>query len=550
MDKKRSLTVQLIRHAIQVAAFLLLPGLFILVFSAVRDIVMAAVAGTFSFGELYPQVLLAGGVLLVTALMGRFFCGYLCSFGMFQELLHLFRKRRGALKQRLPAKVDHALKYVKYVVLVLIVVCVWVLQLPVDSSWSPWGVFGALVSGNLQAAVGAVPTIGFALLVAIAVGSVFVEHFFCRYLCPLGAMFAGVSRLKLCRVQRQSKTCTNCGLCSRVCGMDIDIPSRDAVASGECIQCLECLPACPQGSLTENPSAAVAGVAAAAAIGGAVVFGSTVSQAADSDVPVQATAAEYDAVSADRGAYQDGVYAGSGRGFRGTVDVEVTVENGHIADITVLSYGDDRQFFQQAQPQVISQILATQQPDVQAVSGATYSSRGIMDAVADALGGAVELPKAPADDSRAEADKFGAAAAQIPRSQASEEETAPEVPAADEQASGSSTFSLEDGIYEGSGSGFRGTTQAAVTVEAGRIADITVLSYADDAPYFRRAQDTVISEILQSQSVDVQAVSGATYSSRGIMEAVANALGVEFTQTAPAGPGNGQHGRGKHTWRG
>ena len=90
MRNKRGFFTQLIRHLVQAAAFILFPGLFIMVFSAVRDILTAFMDGSFSAGELFPQMILVFMVFLVTALWGRFFCGFLCSFGMLQELIFFF----------------------------------------------------------------------------------------------------------------------------------------------------------------------------------------------------------------------------------------------------------------------------------------------------------------------------------------------------------------------------------------------------------------------------------------------------------------------------
>jgi len=83
----------------------------------------------------------------------------------------------------------------------------------------------------------------------------------------------------------------------------------------------------------------------------------------------------------------------------------------------------------------------------------------------------------------------------------------------------------KNGTYQGTGIGFRrGQTIVSVTVENDKITDIQVVSYGDDAPYFNRAFRSVVSRILSQQSTDVDAVSGATFSSNGIMDAVANAL--------------------------
>ena len=95
----------------------------------------------------------------------------------------------------------------------------------------------------------------------------------------------------------------------------------------------------------------------------------------------------------------------------------------------------------------------------------------------------------------------------------------------------SETGNYADGTYSGTGQGFRGETKTEVTVENGNITDITIVSYQDDNQYFNRAKDTVISEIIENQDVNVDAVSGATFSSNGIMESVADALGVSYTNT-------------------
>ena len=401
MVKKRGFLTQFIRHLVQIAAFILFPGLFITVFSAVRDLVTAVMDGQFSFGRLFPQITLVFAVFLVTALWGRFFCGFLCSFGMLQEFFFFFSKRVLFKKVRIPERFDSMMKYLKYGVLVFITVGVWILALPVDSSWSPWGVFGMLVSGNFSVVSRALPTVGFVLLLAIAAGSLFVERFFCRYLCPLGALLAVVSGKRLYKVRRRSDTCINCGICTRMCSMGIRIPEKDAVVSGECIQCMQCLAICPKESLSANPAGIIAGTAAAAAIGGTVVVGNLVSFPAAEIISDQPVMEKAEII--EKGNYKDGVYIGVGEGFRGTTQAQVTVEDGYITDITVLSFQDDREFFQKAQSAVINAILTEQTPDVSAVSGATFSSNSIMDAVADALGSGTDESEQPVDNSRNDA---------------------------------------------------------------------------------------------------------------------------------------------------
>ena len=113
-------------------------------------------------------------------------------------------------------------------------------------------------------------------------------------------------------------------------------------------------------------------------------------------MPAQESAASSSEESASSsvaaGQYADGVYTGSGTGFRGETVVEVTVQNGQITDITETSKQDDDQFFYRAWTTVIEEIITAQAVEVDAVSGATFSSNSIMEAVSDALGLAFENP--------------------------------------------------------------------------------------------------------------------------------------------------------------
>lgn len=265
----------------------------------------------------------------------------------------------------------------------------------------------------------------------------------------------------------------------------------------------------------------------------------------------------------EKGNYKDGVYTGVGEGFRGTTEVQVTVEDGYIADITVLSFRDDREFFNKAQSSVINAILTKQTTDVSAVSGATFSSNSIMDAVEDALGSSIGSFEQSADESNPEDSSVETEENReqtgSDESQTSGDNVSEPSDSGQESDPVSGRFSVADGTYVGTGNGFRGTTSVSVTVENGAITDITINSYGDDDAYFTRARDTVIREIISTQSMNVQAVSGATLSSNSIMDAVADALrsasdrleqptGGESGSGAGEGngSGSGQHDTGGH----
>ena len=621
---------QLLRHGVQLLSFLLFPGLFLTVFNALRDVVVALISGTFAFSALSGSLITLAVVLGVTILWGRFFCGYMCTFGALQELLSFAGRKLLPGMRKVPARVDKLLKYVKYAVLLAVVLLVWALQLPVDSSLSPWGVFGALLSGNLSLMAEAVPTLGFGLLLAILVLSLFVERVFCRYLCPLGALFTPLSAARLFRIRRQESACTGCRQCTRACAMGVTVHEDLFVRSGECIDCMKCVAACHPQALKTLPRPAVAGTASALALCGLIQVGKIAVPQQTAAAPISSTGDFFagQVVSAESASpstrYVDGVYTGTGTGFRGTISAQVTVSGGRITDVTILSSPDDSDFFQRAQSGVIPAILQKQSVNVSAVSGATYSSRGILEAVANALqldtsgllavaethqhgqgrGGRKQAEGSngffgmtpptgeagegthPRRGQRSNADQgaasgqdrqpgqgfgqgqgrrqggrgrgqgqFGQDKAQSngadpaqPQAPAMDaqtpaaQETQPAVTAPVSQSTVARTYA--DCVYTGTGSGYRGATQVQVTVAGGRITDVTVLSSEDDRQYFSRAQSSLIAAILNAQGVDVSTVSGATFSSNGILEAVADALDIDFTNpNATLSRGRGGKGR-------
>lgn len=195
----------------------------------------------------------------------------------------------------------------------------------------------------------------------------------------------------------------------------------------------------------------------------------------------------------------DGKYTGSAQGFKSTITVEVTVKDQKITAIDVKSQNDTASFFNRAKDGVIPAIIEKQSTDVDAVSGATYSSNGIKNAVKKALG------QAPTATTSA---KKGYSAAK--------KSTVTAAPAK------GSTY--KDGTYTGSGQGFKSTITVEVTIKDNKITDVKVKNQDDTASFFDRAEKGVIPAILKEQTSDVDVVSGATYSSNGIKSATANAL--------------------------
>ena len=543
----------LVRHLIQLAAFLVFPDLFVLTFAYLGELVHALLTLSFSVPALIQQILLVASVGIVTALFGRFFCGYLCSFGAAGDLFWKLGRLLKLPRLRPDAKTDRLLRRLKYLLLGVIAVFSWGLGYALPDAANPWSVFGQLAVIGSVPAFSALLSLGGALLAGILVLSLLGERFFCRYLCPLGAALSLASRARLFRIRKPRARCGSCRACSAVCPMGLDLSGTDRVTSGECINCLSCAQICPRANVRVDPSPAISAAVALGAMSSFYFAGSlTASAASASSVAsaAQSAAESGTAASAADGTalYADGTYTGSAEGYRGMTTVSVTVSGGVITAVDVVSYEDNESFFVRAEQSVIADILASQSTDVDTVAGATFSSNGIIDAVANALnsasaGSAVTQSSGDSAETAADAGtaQSGTETSAATQSSSDSAETAADAGTAQsgtETGTGSSTFA--DGTYTGSGTGLRGETTVSVTVSGGAITDITVVSYADDEAFFSRAESTVIQEILSAQSTDVATVAGATYSSNGILEAVADALGVDFTNpnasmTASAG---------------
>lgn len=507
--KKTLLHIRLIRRIVQLTAFILFPGLFILAFSAIGALYKAVIGGSFSISALSLPLLILLAVIPVTILWGRFFCGFLCAFGSMGDFFWSVSRRLFKIRFIISEKADRILKLLKYVVLLLIVIVIWTLAFPIDSTINPWTIFGMYASVTAWPSASYLLSIGTLLLLLIICGSMLVERFFCRYFCPLGAIFTLISRLRLFRIKKPRSNCGSCKLCTRKCSMGIALYQEDRISSGECIDCFSCVEVCPRHNISTNPTPSVSAAITVVAMTGLYYAGSLIPE----NINDSGNSIVSSVNSAGQGQYEDGEYTGSASGYKGVTTVQVTVKNGCITDITILSTNDDNEFFSKARNSLIREILSSQSTQVDIVTGATFSSNAIINAVNNALGLASEGTRTSQQEITSEMQSSAPA------------ETSDGTL---EAAVAPSTTSYTNGVFSGSGTGFRGETAVSVTVNNEKITEITVESYQDDAPYFNQAKDTILASIMKEQSIDVDAVTGATFSSNGILAAVADALDISF----------------------
>ncbi len=198
------------------------------------------------------------------------------------------------------------------------------------------------------------------------------------------------------------------------------------------------------------------------------------------------------------GSWKDGTYTGSAKGFGGNISVKVTVKDGKITKIQVTSAPGEGSSYLSKAKSLIASMISGQTTNVDAASGATYSSNGLINAVRNALA------KAKTDQTTESEKKTTKKKTTV------KPDPGAQVP-------------YDNGTYTGSGEGFGGTTKVSVTIKSHKITSISVISAEDDEPFLTNAKG-LISTMIRKQSADVDVVSGATYSSKGIIEAVKNAL--------------------------
>lgn len=493
-----------IKVVIQILSFALIPGLFEGEFAAVGNIVSCIYKGNISWESVKYSVWMLVATVPATVLVGRFFCGFFCSFGAVQDLLWFGSHRLRALfpGKRNLKKADRIFRFAKYAVLFYFIIFVWSGVTAVKTA-GLWQVFGQYVSFGHWPGLKPLLSVGGVLLLFIFIGSLFVQRFFCRYFCPMGAIYSLISQTSFLKIDKPREECGKCHLCTSKCTMGMDLTKKDRIAGGECISCQKCVSWCPKGNVHFRSRYGVligVGVTCATIMVSQLLIAGNLAKEKTAD-SVKKTA-ENDA----GGNFQNGIYTGTGEGYRGKVTVTVKVADGKITELVLDDYADDKSYMERAKNRIFQEMISRQNTDVDAVSGATYSSNGLIEAVNKALGNDEGEGKKPEQEESEDKQSFIEAG----RFQ-----------------------NLTDGIYTGSADAFRGDVEVQVTVEKQKVTDISILSYCDTEEYFFRAAPAVIEQMKAEQSLNVDAVSGATYSSNGVIHAVANALEIPEDQYAP-----------------
>lgn len=344
-------------------------------------------------------------ITLFTFFGGAFYCGWVCPYGTLQDLFSRLGTFLGVRKKKMPIVIQKYLKYVRYLVfaLVMLVTADFIMNL---MRYDPRTNFMTLLEGHALTFVLLGVILSFALI-----GMVF-DRPFCNYLCYEGGKIGLMSSFRFMTIKRNEATCVHCKKCDKACPMNIEVSTCGQLDSLQCINCFACTEACPvEQTLTYGKVTFDRGVKtrygivlSVLAVGllstfvyGAVT-GDTFTNVKESDVVVvnesqtALTEVDMNALTADELAkvdmakdLPDGVYSGTADGFRGPMIVEVTVERQMITAVVVVDNVDDAKWFNRANMSIPEDIIDEQSADISVVSGATYSSQGIIEAVKDAL---------------------------------------------------------------------------------------------------------------------------------------------------------------------
>ena len=214
-------------------------------YGGLESMLSLVAVGTFLKRIVVGTFVLFGSTVVLALVLRRSFCGQICAFGGLQEFFgklgaKLFKKR-----PVMPKKLDAVLRYLKYVVLAVTVAMAWITGELWITPYDPFNALGHLADFN---ALLSTYLVGFLVLLVTLLGSLVYDRFFCKYLCPAGALYGLIGQASPYAVRVNGSACIHCGKCSRACPMNIDVMNakNGRVSSMECINCNECVAVCPQ----------------------------------------------------------------------------------------------------------------------------------------------------------------------------------------------------------------------------------------------------------------------------------------------------------------
>ncbi|MBO5460706.1 MAG: 4Fe-4S binding protein [Ruminococcus sp.] len=239
-----------LRAFIQIIFFIFLPSAFTAAFNGVKYIfTQIGNEDVIEFTSFISALIV---LCAFTMIFGRFFCGFACVFGSLGDAVRaLYIKICKKLKKK-PVKISTVwvgkLMYLKYIILSGIVILCYCRVYGRLKGISPWDVFSMIQAGNFRlSAYG----LGIVFLLTTIVGMALEERYFCKFFCPMGAVFSLLPTLPFFTLKRERENCLkNCKACTNICPVNIGLPDEKSLeVSGDCFQCQKCIDICPKGNV-------------------------------------------------------------------------------------------------------------------------------------------------------------------------------------------------------------------------------------------------------------------------------------------------------------
>ncbi len=183
-------------------------------------------------------------VLIMTILFKRVFCSHICPLGAVLEWTGMLTRKLG-WKWKIPLRADLYLKFLKYIIVVIVLIITYKYSELLFRDFDPFYVLFSAGKGH------GIEYFGISVTIIILLLNIIVPLSFCKYFCPLAACMAPFGKFGLVAIRRNKDSCTDCGLCNKACEWGIQISERTIIHSPECSNCQDCIRACPvQNTLT------------------------------------------------------------------------------------------------------------------------------------------------------------------------------------------------------------------------------------------------------------------------------------------------------------
>ena len=217
---------------------------------------IGSLQATLNSRDYYISLYVAGILVVTGTFLGRFVCGFLCPFGLVQDLL--FKIPFVKKIRTLPG--EKFLRWLRYLILLVFVILLPVFVMDITGLGQPWfckyicpagtlegGIPQTLLNQNLRGAIGFLFKWKVSILVVTVISSIIIYRPFCRYICPLGAIYGLFNKISFYRYKVDPDKCTKCGACQKICKLNIKVYENPN--SLDCIRCGECKAGCPKKAI-------------------------------------------------------------------------------------------------------------------------------------------------------------------------------------------------------------------------------------------------------------------------------------------------------------